>query len=112
MKSIITLLAAIAMLFAVPAMSFAGGGKSKGAHGKVTAVDSQSITISSKKSGESKTFQFDESTKVTVDGQDGKHASDITVGMKASITPGSKADTAGSIEATSKGKGKKTQKTT
>jgi hypothetical protein len=112
MKSIIALLAAIAILFAAPAMSFAGGGKSKRAHGKVTAVDAQSITISRKKSGDSKTFQIDDSTKVTVDGQEGKHASDITVGMKARITPGAKPDTAGSIAATTKGKGKKAKQTT
>jgi len=112
MKSIIASLAAISILLALPTMSFAGSGKAKGIHGKVAAVDSHSITIKNKKSGDSKTFQVDDSTKVTVDGQDGKHASDITVGMKARITPGSNSDTAGSIDATSKGKGKKAVQTT
>lgn len=112
MKSIITLLAAIAVLCAVPSVTFAGGGKSKkGTHGKVTAVTSMSITLSSKKSGEPKTFKIDSSTAVTIDGHSGKHASDIKVGMKASITTASNPDTAASITATSKGKGKKAKPT-
>ena len=113
MKSLTTILVAIAILFAAPAMSFAGKGKSKGGtHGKVTAVDSTSITVTSKKSGESTTFKIDGSTTVTFNGETGKHASDLTVGMKASITPGTTADTAGTITATSKGKGRKAKTTT
>jgi hypothetical protein len=108
MKSITTLLLAIAMLFVVPTMTFAKKDKG-GSAGKVTSVDDKSITISSKKSGGSTTFKIDENTKISVDGQDGKKASDITVGMKASVTAGSAADTAASITATA-GKGKKKNK--
>jgi hypothetical protein len=111
MKSLIALFAVIALLFAAPAVSFAKGGKAKGEHGKVTAVDATSITISNKKTGESKTYKIDGSTTVTLDGETGKKASDLTIGVKAKITPGTTADVAGTITATSKGKGKKVKTT-
>ena len=85
------------------------GGKHKGARGKITAVDSGSITVSNKKSGTTSTYKITRKTKISVDGQPDKSASDITVGMRASIR--GKKDTARSIKVTTKKKGKKGKKT-
>ena len=76
-------------------MSFAGKkDKAKGFKGKVTAVEAHAIVVSAKKSAESKTFQVDDSTKISVDRQEGKHLADIKDGMKVKVTVGAKGDTA------------------
>ena len=94
MKAILALLAALAVMCALPTASFAKKDKG-GFRGKITAVDAHSITVSSKKAG-SKTFQIDDSTKVTVDGET-KSAADLKVKEHVVITAGAKPDTAGSI---------------
>lgn len=99
MKALFAILTALAVMFSLPTVSFAKKDKG-GIHGKITAVDAHSITISSKKAG-SKTFQLDDSTKVTVNGEPGKSVSDLKVKMHVAITLGAKPDTAGSITVSS-----------
>jgi len=108
MKTLLSSVLALAILIAVPAMAQAKG--DKGPHGKVTAVDTtaNTITISSKKTGQSTTFKAADA-KVTVDGVAGKLA-DITVGMKAKITVGTTPDTASAIDASTHKKGDKKNK--
>jgi len=95
MKALIALLAALAVIFALPTASFAKKDKG-GIHGKITSVDAHSITVSSKKGG-SKTLQIDDTTKVSINGETSKTVSDLKVNEHVVITLGAKADTAGTI---------------
>jgi hypothetical protein len=110
MKTILSCTLAAAFLFVSPVMALAA--KTKGAKsfkGKITAVDvkEHSVTLSSKKSGETKTFKVGKHTKVSVDKVKGKHFEDLAVGMKAKVKAG-KGEHADSIKAKShKGKKKK-----
>jgi hypothetical protein len=94
-------------------MALAKKGGKKGKHhesfkGKVTAVDSKTITVASKKAG-TKVFYVSAKTKVSVDGAKGKSLSDIRTGMHAKVKLGKAAGTAAAITAKSH-KGKKGKK--
>ncbi len=113
MKTILSYALAAAFIFATPVMAMAAktgkSGKHESFKGKVTAVDAKAhtVTLSSKKSGASKTFVVAKHTKISVDKAKGKHLEDIQVGMKAKVTAG-KDGRAASIKVKShKGKKKK-----
>ncbi len=100
MKTLISFFTVAVMLLAVPTLGYAKKDKSGSTKGKVTAVDDKSITVENKKAAESKTFKIDDKTTISVDGADGKKASDIKAGMRADVTAGDQPDVAKSITAT------------
>jgi hypothetical protein len=81
--------------------NFAGGGvggrlRNGGGFGQVTAIDSSSISIQNPRSGTTKTYTIDSSTKITDNGQS-VSTTDIQVGSVAFVSVSS----AGSTNATS-----------
>jgi Cu/Ag efflux protein CusF len=96
MKTILSFTLAAAFLFASPVMALAAKtgktGKREGFKGKVTAVDAtaHTITLTNKKSGETKTFKVGKRVKISVDKVKGKQLADISVGMKAKVKEGGK----------------------
>jgi hypothetical protein len=106
MKKLLTLALAAAFAIAAPGIASAKDKGAKGGAGKVTAVDDKSISVAHGKGGEPTTYKVTADTKVTVDGKEAK-IGDVKVGMHATVTPGSAADTAASIDASDAKKKKK-----
>jgi hypothetical protein len=94
MKTFLSSLLAASILLVSPHAGFAAtnktAAKSTGIFkGKVTAVNERAhtITITRKKSGESKTFHVRHAS-ITVDKQKHKHLADVKVGMRAKVKEG------------------------
>ncbi len=76
--------ALLALLLVIPTLAQGPGGPDgKGGHGKITAVDGSSITVTDRE-GTAKTFTVSAATTVTKEGQ-AATASDVAVGLFADI---------------------------
>jgi hypothetical protein len=111
--------AAVALAALIPLSALSqdatGGEKKKGppanaVMGVVKSVDASAKTVTVEaKGGEAKTFTVTEKTKIKVDKAD-KTLADLTEGLRVTVVPGKKGDTAMSINgnsAAAKGGGKK-----